>query len=123
MGVLIMEQAFIEKMKEKLLEQKNTILESLAAQDEDYKKIVEAGGSGDEIDVASDVVDGRLLESLGAQDSNRLQMINSALDRIKQGTYGRCLVCKEEIPEERLEAIPYAFMCIDCQSRSERQNR
>ena len=61
MGVLIMEQAFIEKMKEKLLEQKNTILESLAAQDEDYKKIVEAGGSGDEIDVASDVVDGRLL--------------------------------------------------------------
>ena len=110
-----MEQAFIEKMKEKLLEQKNTILESLAAQD--------AGGSGDEIDVASDVVDGRLLESLGAQDSNRLQMINSALDRIKQGTYGRCLVCKEEIPEERLEAIPYAFMCIDCQSRSERQNR
>ena len=68
-------------------------------------------------------VDGRLLESLGAQDSNRLQMINSALDRIKQGTYGRCLVCKEEIPEERLEAIPYAFMCIDCQSRSERQNR
>ena len=118
-----MEQAFIEKMKEKLLEQKNTILESLAAQDEDYKKIVEAGGSGDEIDVASDVVDGRLLESLGAQDSNRLQMINRALDRIKQGTYGRCLVCKEEIPEERLEAIPYAFMCIDCQSRSERQNR
>ena len=118
-----MEKAFVEKMKEKLIEQKNTILGSLAAQNEDYKKIVEGGESGDEVDVASDVVDGRLLESLGAQDSNRLQMINNALDRIKQGTYGRCLVCKEEIPEERLEAIPYAFMCINCQSRTERQNR
>ena len=118
-----MEKAFVEKMKEKLIEQKNTILGSLAAQNEDYKKIVEGGESGDEVDVASDVVDGRLLESLGAQDSNRLQMINNALDRIKQGTYGRGLVCKEEIPEERLEAIPYAFMCINCQSRNERQNR
>ena len=118
-----MEKAFVEKMKEKLIEQKNTILGSLAAQNEDYKKIVEGGESGDEVDVASDVVDGRLLESLGAQDSNRLQMINNALDRIKQGTYGRFLVCKEEIPEERLEAIPYAFMCINCQSRNERQNR
>ena len=118
-----MEKAFVEKMKEKLIEQKNTILGYLAAQNEDYKKIVEGGESGDEVDVASDVVDGRLLESLGAQDSNRLQMINNALDRIKQGTYGRCLVCKEEIPEERLEAIPYAFMCINCQSRNERQNR
>ena len=118
-----MEKAFVEKMKEKLIEQKNTILGSLAAQNEDYKKIVEGGESGDEVDVASDVVDGRLLESLGAQDSNRLQMINNALHRIKQGTYGRCLVCKEEIPEERLEAIPYAFMCINCQSRNERQNR
>ena len=84
-----MEKAFVEKMKEKLIEQKNTILGSLAAQNEDYKKIVEGGESGDEVDVASDVVDGRLLESLGAQDSNRLQMINNALDRIKQGTYDK----------------------------------
>lgn len=118
-----MENAFIDKMKDMLLEQKNTIIGSLAAQSEDYKKIVEAGESGDEIDVASDVVDGRLLESLGAQDSNRLQMINNALDRIKQGTYGKCLVCKQDIPEERLEAIPYAFMCINCQSNTERRNR
>lgn len=118
-----MENAFIEKMKESLEEQKGTILSALAAQNEDYKKIVESGESGDEIDVASDVVDGRLLESLGAQDANRLQMINNALDRIKQGTYGKCLMCKQEIPEERLEAIPYAFLCIGCQSNAERQNR
>lgn len=118
-----MEQAFIEKMKEQLLAQKKVILESLAGQNTDYKKILEGGISGDEVDVASDVVDGQLLESLGAQDSNRLQMINNALDRIKQGSYGKCLKCGQEIPRERLEAIPYAFMCIQCQTHNERSNR
>ncbi|MBO5099727.1 MAG: TraR/DksA family transcriptional regulator [Treponema sp.] len=118
-----MDNAFIEKMKEQLLEQKQIILDSLAAQSEDFKKIVEGGETGDEVDVASDVVDGRLLAALGTQDSNRLQMINNALDRIKQGTYGRCLRCGIDIPQDRLEAIPYAFMCIDCKSQDERRNR
>ena len=88
-----------------------------------YEIIVEGGETGDEVDVASDVVDGRLLAALGTQDSNRLQMINNALDRIKQGTYGRCLRCGIDIPQDRLEAIPYAFMCIDCKSQDERRNR
>ena len=118
-----MDAGFIETMKQQLMDQKQVILGSLAAQSEDYKKIVESGESGDEIDVASDVVDGQLLESLGSQDANRLQLINNALDRIKQGTYGDCLKCKQEIPTERLEAIPYAFMCISCQSAAERLNR
>jgi RNA polymerase-binding transcription factor DksA len=50
-------------------------------------------------------------------------MINNALDRIKQGSYGKCLKCGQEIPQERLEAIPYAFMCIQCQTHNERSNR
>ena len=118
-----MDSAFIEKMKAQLIEQKNQILNSLAEQNEDYKKLVADGESGDEIDVASNVVDGRLLESLGTQNSNRLQMINNALDRIKQGTYGYCLKCKQEIPSERPEVLPYAFMCVNCQSQAERMNR
>lgn len=118
-----MDSAFIEKMKKRLIEQKENILRSLAEQNEDFKKLVENGESGDEVDVASSVVDGRMLESLGVQNTNRLQMINNALDRISQGSYGYCLKCKKEIPGERLEAIPYAFMCITCQSQNERENR
>ncbi|MCR5725238.1 MAG: TraR/DksA family transcriptional regulator [Treponema sp.] len=118
-----MEKAFVEKMKEKLLEQRNTILESLASQNEDLKKIVETTDTGDVIDVASDVVDGKMLESLSAQDKNRLQLINNALDRISQDKYGLCLKCGKEIPQERLEALPYAFMCINCKSLDERRNR
>ncbi|MBR1615473.1 MAG: TraR/DksA family transcriptional regulator [Treponema sp.] len=118
-----MEKEFIDRMQEKLLADKAELMKALADQYAESKKIVEAGESGDEADIASDVVDGKMLESLGKKDSNKLQMINNALDRIKQGKYGFCLVCKKEIPLERLEAIPYAFMCVNCQSVSERRNR
>lgn len=118
-----MEQSFLDKMEQELLKQKSEIIKSLSDQNDDYKKIVESGEPGDEVDIASDVIDGKLLETLGAQDSNRLTMINNALDRIKQGKYGICLKCHKEIPLERLEALPYAFLCIGCKSEDERRNR
>ena len=110
-----MEKEFIDRMEEQLLAQKKVIIQSLAAQSEEYKKIMEEAAPG--------VIDGKMLETLGVQDSQRLDQINNALERIKKGTYGICLVCKREIPRERLEAIPYAFMCINCKSRDERRNR
>lgn len=118
-----MDAAFIEEMKNKLLEQKKTILNSLTDQSEDMKGLIKTVESGDEADVASDAIERTLLTALGTQDANRLQQIDNALDRIKQGTYGLCLGCGKEIPRARLEAIPYAFMCIDCASAEERRNR
>ena len=118
-----MEQAFLDEMKTKLLEQKKTILDSLAGQNEDMKNLVKTVESGDEADVAADVIDRALLTALGTQDANRLQLIENALDRINQNRYGRCLKCGKEIPEERLRVIPYALMCISCASAEERRNR
>ena len=118
-----MDQSFVDKMRETLTTQKEQIIKSLADQHSEYKKIVENGEHGDEIDIASDVNDGALLELLGAQDSVRLTQINNALDRIRQGKYGICLKCKKEIPTDRLEAIPYAFLCIDCKRADEKRNR
>ena len=118
-----MNAEFIEKMKEKLKEQKMTILQSLAGQSEDMRSLVKTVESGDEADVAADAIDRTLLTALGTQDANRLQLIDNALDRIKLGRYGRCLKCGQEIPEERLDALPYALMCISCASAEERKNR
>lgn len=122
-GERCMEQAFVENMQKTLLAQKEQIIKSLADKHSEYKKMVESGEPGDEVDIASDAIDGALLESLAAQDANRLTMINNALDRIQQGKYGVCVRCHKEIPVERLEAIPYAFMCVSCQSENERRNR
>ncbi|MGH3048103.1 MAG: TraR/DksA family transcriptional regulator, partial [Gaiellaceae bacterium] len=49
-----------------------------------------------------------------------LSSIDEALLRIENGTYGICVRCGSPIAEERLEAIPYATRCIDCQRLAER---
>lgn len=116
-----MDATFIEEMKNYLLAQKAEILKSLEIQSEDMKELIKTVESGDEADVASDAIDRTLLNAMGAQDANRLQQINNALDRIKQGRYGFCLECGAEISQPRLEALPYASLCIDCASESERR--
>jgi len=49
-----------------------------------------------------------------------LSAIEQALQRIENGTFGTCVRCGRQIAEERLEAIPYATRCIDCQRVAER---
>ena len=58
--------------------------------------------------------DEEVLEDLGAAGLQEIRMIEAALDRIKQGTYGICAACGEAIPEERLDAVPQATTCRDC---------
>ena len=118
-----MDEKFIASIKEKLLEQRVTILSALESQTSDLKNLVKPIESGDEVDIASDAVDRTLLDSLSAQDANRLKQIDNALERIRNGKYGICLGCGKEIPQARLEAIPYAFMCVNCASTAERRNR
>ena len=118
-----MDEKFVAEIKEKLLEQRKTILTALEGQTADMRNLVKPIESGDEADVASDVIDRTLLDSLGAQDQQRLKMIDSALERIRLGKYGVCLMCGKEIPKSRWEAVPYAFLCVNCASAEERKNR
>lgn len=118
-----MEQSFIEEMKNELIAQRNTIIESLAEQSDEMKDLIKTVESGDEADVASDAIDRTLLTALGAQSAKKLQGINNALDRIHQGKYGYCLRCGKEIPKERLRIIPFAPMCIQCTNAEEKRNR
>ena len=72
---------------------------------DDFRKIVDDMESKDVIDIASDAIDSKMLETFGSKDMNRLKLIDSALMRIEQGKYGLCLKCGKKIPQERLEAI------------------
>lgn len=58
--------------------------------------------------------DDEVLEDLGAAGLQEIRMIEAALDRIKQGTYGSCVVCGEEIAPERLDILPQTPTCRDC---------
>ncbi|MDQ2965745.1 MAG: TraR/DksA family transcriptional regulator [Chloroflexota bacterium] len=44
-----------------------------------------------------------------------LELVEAALRRLEEGTFGRCLRCGQEIPSGRLEALPWAAYCITCQ--------
>jgi DnaK suppressor protein len=43
--------------------------------------------------------------------------IDQAMERLDAGTYGRCIVCGTAIPEERLEAVPWAAVCVPCSAK------
>jgi DnaK suppressor protein len=52
-------------------------------------------------------------------DRQLLNMVESALDRIRQGTFGECISCGQEINPKRLEAVPWTRHCIACQEKLE----
>ena len=117
------DQAFIEKMEKSLNSLKEDIISNLINNNKDFKEIVEGMDPKDLADIASDDIDRRMIEAIGAQDLKRLKLIDSALTRIQQGKYGLCMKCGKKIPKDRLEAIPYALLCIDCKSAEERRYR
>lgn len=70
-------------------------------------------------DTATETYDRELDYSLEENSEHVLAEIDGALRRIDDGTYGQCTNCGKQIPEERLEARPYATLCIDCQRHRE----
>ena len=64
-------------------------------------------------DTASETFERELDEGLEEGALRRLREVDEALARIADGTYGTCAVCGREIPSERLEAVPWATLCID----------
>lgn len=118
-----LDKAFTDSMQQRLATLKKDILTHLAQEDAEFRELWEDMDPKDLVDVASEDVDRKTLDALGAQEMRRLNLIESALARIPNGHYGVCMKCGARIPRERLEAIPYALLCIGCQSSEERRNR
>ena len=118
-----MEQVFVDKMHDQLLALKEDIVKNLMSENEDFEAIVKDLDPKDLADIAADDIDRKTLEALSTQEIKRLRLIDSALSRIHNDRYGVCMRCNKKIPTERLEAIPYALMCIECKTSDERRNR
>lgn len=94
------------------------------------REILAQGGDPDSDDAAIDVERGfadsahstaeraRLLSVMKALRSN-LRWVNRALTKMELGTYGSCERCGGPISIERLEALPWAILCIDCKQKGE----
>jgi len=77
--------------------------------DEDFD---EQGG-----DAASETVERSRVMAIIGNLRDMLDSVNEALNKLDQGTYGKCDVCGKQIPKKRLDALPHATMCIDCRAR------
>jgi RNA polymerase-binding transcription factor DksA len=68
----------------------------------------------DPADLGSDNYEEEVSLGLLENEEQLMEEVNTALERIGQGTFGRCEQCQTEIPRERLNALPYTRYCIRC---------
>jgi RNA polymerase-binding protein DksA len=70
-------------------------------------------------DMGTDSFEQDMSLGLMENETDELHEIEEALERIKDGSFGLCENCKKRIPKERLKAIPYTRLCVDCKMKEE----
>jgi RNA polymerase-binding protein DksA len=80
-------------------------------------------GKGDEADMAALQQAKEQSQWLANDQKLRLAQIDQALARIELGKYGICDNCGKAIAQERMEAIPHATLCVECQSKIEKKRK
>ena len=115
----------VDRFRQQLLEERARVQHALSFLHEDSQGTMsdESGEPGIDqhpADSATVTLDREIGDSLELNEEHVLQEIDAALVRIDQGSFGTCEHCHQAIPEERLEALPQARFCIDCQRSLER---
>src|ERR1041384_8403494 len=119
---------FIRKQKEKLLQLRDAMVDSMAGVAQGTLRSRAEGSEASafgmhQADAGSDAYDRDFALSLLSQEQDALYEIDEALKRIEVGTYGKCEMSGKPIPRARLEAIPFARFTVECQSQLEKQSR
>ena len=120
--------AFTKAQKEKLLQLRDAMVDSMAGVAQDTLRSRAEGSEASafgmhQADAGSDAYDRDFALSLLSQEQDALYEIDQALKRIELGTYGICEMSGKPIPRARLEAIPFARFTVECQSQLEKQSK
>jgi len=113
-----MEKKKVEYFKKRLLTKQEELLRLVTKSEKDGREADEEATQ----DIADKAANSYTKEFLFHQsDGNRrvLQLVNEALERMRDGTYGQCVACEEEVQQKRLEAVPWARHCIECQEKQD----
>ncbi len=73
-------------------------------------------------DLGTDNFEQEFTLSLLQNEEQLLEEISAALERVSQGSYGKCEECEQEIPKARLQAVPYTRYCVECARKQERKS-
>ena len=99
------------RKREEILNQQSTQLNALLSPDKHHLADLE--------EMSSDTDDSDSLCALVEMGNHTLEQVEAALEKIEAGTYGTCEVCEKSIAPERLEALPFAALCLNCQRQKE----
>ena len=113
-----MDKKRLEYYKKKLLTRRDELVRGIA-------RTQQEGREADEdptVDLADKAANSYTKEFLFGQthnDRSLLQLVDDALSRIREESFGECLSCHEELAQKRLEAVPWTRYCITCQEKVE----
>lgn len=109
----------LKKMREMLMLRREALRQVLVGNDSLYLDLCHQSG-GDLADFANESTNGEISSQLIEYAHRELGSIDQALENIRNGEYGKCGGCNISIPIARLEVLPYAKFCIECQRLAEK---
>jgi len=116
----------VEEFARLLLEERKRLQAELSEMEEhqvktEEKPAADAASEDDLVDVATEAFEREKELALESSVQGMLEMVEQALKKVRDGSYGICEGCSKPIDGNRLRAIPYARLCIKCKQREERQ--
>lgn len=114
-----MDKKRLETFRKRLEERQRELRQNVSRTEQD--------GRAADLDTAQDIADRasssyqkEFLFHQSSSERQTLQMVEGALSRIREGTFGECISCGNEINAKRLEAVPWTRYCIECQEKLEK---
>ncbi|MBI4665958.1 MAG: TraR/DksA family transcriptional regulator [Nitrospinae bacterium] len=114
--------------KEKLDKFRQTLVAMRERIADDFERAVSSSAEefGSDVpdinDDATRTINRSVLMEISGKSHETLLQIDEALARIDGGDYGQCMECGEDIPEKRLELLPFAQFCVRCKERLEKES-
>jgi DnaK suppressor protein len=113
-----MDKKKLESFKKRLEERQQTLRKTVSRTEEDGR-IADQDTAQDIADRAASSYTKEFLFSQSNNERQLLAMVETALQRIREGAFGECQGCGNEINAKRLEAVPWTRYCIECQEKME----
>lgn len=114
-----MDKKKLDSFKKRLEERQQALRKAVSRTEEDGR-IADQDSAQDIADRAASSYTKEFLFSQSNNERQLLQMVETALQRIREGSFGECVSCGSEINARRLEAVPWTRYCIECQEKKEK---
>jgi RNA polymerase-binding transcription factor DksA len=119
-----------KEFEQRLIAERQKIMKDMGYLESNVLKVNQRDSAGDlsgysfhMADVGTDAYEREKAFLFASSEGRLLMDIDDALRKLYRGEYGRCEICEQPIARARLEAMPYARLCLACKEKQERENR